>query len=98
MPKLIDFNKFGLKSKGIVSACYFETKNSKWGFGGKGGGVVYPPFGTSTTIYPISLKFGMHILYVQVFDFMVGLLPQNESWVGWGGGGVNGGTPHSVSS
>ena len=43
MPKLIDFNKFGLKWKGITSAYYFETKkNQNGGLGGGGG--FRPPF------------------------------------------------------
>ena len=51
MPKLIDFNKFGFKSKGIASACYFETnKKSKWGLVGWARGVVDPLFRISTTI------------------------------------------------
>ena len=44
MPKLIDFNKFGLKWKGITSAYYFETKKKiKMGVWGEGGG-FRPPF------------------------------------------------------
>ena len=38
MPYLIDFNKFGLKSKGFASDCYFEIRKFKMGFWGRGGG------------------------------------------------------------
>ena len=48
--------------------------------------MVDPPFSISITINPTSLKFGMNIPYVQLFDFMVGLLLQNKIW-GWMEGG-----------